>query len=251
MACDSPSYLAYTEYATSPVHRHRLEFILSGLPAKRCSVLDVGCGVGNIARPIASQGHQVSGIDIHQGSIAVAKERNDFPNLEFRCQPVEQAAIEDFDAIVLSEVLEHVGDCQGMLRSITSRMERGTILILTVPNGYSAAELLCRPSYRLKRHEGGERIVAWIKRLLGARDLTTANTQTPHVHFFTRQRLEQLFHDHSLEIVRSHKSFFVWPVYETFFGSRRLAAVADADLRLSQKLPHGLCSCWGWVLRKL
>lgn len=73
-------------------------------------VLDIGCGYGAVAYSLASRsGATVVGIDINSTDIAQARERYQHPRLKF----IEGDALtsipeEPFDAIVLSNVLEHI-----------------------------------------------------------------------------------------------------------------------------------------------
>ena len=254
-AQDSAPYLQYTAFNSSPVHRNRLACIVRMLD--KCEhttplrVLEVGCGVGNISIPIASLGYPVKAIDIHAPSVATARARNPFPNLQFQNVAVEAIDLQEFDAIILTEVIEHVAGYREMLKAIVGGMRPGAKLILTFPNGWTLAEVLCRPSYFLKRSPTGAKLVRAIKRLLGTKDLTTANEQTPHVNFFTLGALDRLFNELPLEVVSFYRYFVTWLFWETFFSERGLpTSWAEKDFERSQKRDPARCALWAFLLQK-
>src|SRR5256885_78652 len=93
--------------------KHRLTkyhdfFVARIAPGDR--VLDVGCGYGAVAYSIASRtGAEVTGIDLSEENIAIARQRFSHPALQF----VHGAApggvpARRFDVVVASNVLEHV-----------------------------------------------------------------------------------------------------------------------------------------------
>ena len=252
---DAGGYLLHTAYAPSPMHRNRLAAIVKMLAARfenpsGIAVLDVGCGVGNISIPLASIGYHVHGIDIHEGSVEAARKKTDLPNIQFDAIRLEEIDLSKYDAVVLSEVLEHVIEAEQMFRLLAAGLKPGAMLILTVPNGWSLAELACRPSYLLKRSKLGGRLVKVIKRFLGSRDLTTANEQTPHVQFFRLGRLNRFFDSAGLSVESFHALFFAWPLWEIFFTDKISEKWARRDLDLSQRLPASVHYYWCFGLVK-
>lgn len=253
-AAGEAPYLQHTEFDASPSHRNRLACIIRMI--KACgqgpmNILEIGCGVGNIAIPVASLGHRVKAIDVHGPSIEVAASRNPFPNAQFEHIPLQQVDLRDYDVIILTEVLEHVGPCGDMLRTISQNMRAGARLILTVPNGWGIAELLLRPSYAMKRWPWGVRFVGGVKRALATKDLTTANEQTPHIHFFTLGRLNRLLLESGFSLVAFQRFFFIWALLETLFSQRNIPKrIAERDFNLSQHLPPQLCAVWALLLEK-
>ena len=79
------------------------------------SVLEIGCATGELiaAVPVARGGRKV-GIDISAANVAAARSR--FPEVEFRCGDFRDARGETFDAVIMSDVLEHVPDDEAFLR---------------------------------------------------------------------------------------------------------------------------------------
>ncbi len=72
-------------------------------------VLDVGCGVGIIERTLAKKAGRIVAIDINQNYIDKARKLNSFPNVDYI---IADAMVYDydsnFDAVVISNVLEHM-----------------------------------------------------------------------------------------------------------------------------------------------
>jgi 2-polyprenyl-3-methyl-5-hydroxy-6-metoxy-1,4-benzoquinol methylase len=91
-------------------------------------VLDVGCGVGRWSELLASQGAQVTGIDLSPTMIAEAKRRAQASGTTDRCRFLVQDlahldAVERFDLVIGVTVLQHILDPEA-LQSAVQRMSR-------------------------------------------------------------------------------------------------------------------------------
>lgn len=75
-------------------------------------ILDIGCGLGGLLNLVVdrNQGGYALGLDVSQTAISKAKER--YPNLNFQCRDIRQSPLVDdqFDLIIISEVLWYVLD---------------------------------------------------------------------------------------------------------------------------------------------
>jgi 2-polyprenyl-3-methyl-5-hydroxy-6-metoxy-1,4-benzoquinol methylase len=95
---------------------------------------------------IAKESFLLSGMDISEGAITVAKSRN--PELADRlwAGPVEDIAAGDkgpFDAIVLWDVIEHLWDPVRTCRSLLGHLAPNGLLVLSTPDsGAMAARLI-------------------------------------------------------------------------------------------------------------
>lgn len=94
-------------------------------------VLDVGCGKGELAYDLAERaGVSVVGIDVLPEKIAFARERFAHPRVEYvEADVYEFEPGEPFDAIVLSNVLEHLPEREALLRRIVDVADPARLLI--------------------------------------------------------------------------------------------------------------------------
>jgi 2-polyprenyl-6-hydroxyphenyl methylase/3-demethylubiquinone-9 3-methyltransferase len=119
------------EYISGLMARHfrlKSERELDGL-----RVLDVGCGGGLLAEPLAARGAQVLGIDASPGNIASARlhaERSGV-GVQYRIgEPVAAiAAAERFDVVLALEVVEHVSDMRAFVTATARHAAPGGLLV--------------------------------------------------------------------------------------------------------------------------
>ena len=103
-------------------------------------ILDIGCGGGLLAEPIARLGAKVTGIDASEGAIMAAKAHAEQQNLDidYLLTSSEDMTREAknrarFDFIYASEVIEHVSDRSLFLKSIQRLLTpKGVVIITTI-----------------------------------------------------------------------------------------------------------------------
>ena len=115
--------------------KHRLTdyhaFFTTNL-APTARVLDIGCGYGAVAASIARDGPErhVKGVDINAENIAQAVATHSHPNLSFTVADVTaNLPAGKWDAVVLSNILEHIENRGQFLRSIIDQAEPTRVLI--------------------------------------------------------------------------------------------------------------------------
>lgn len=104
--------------------KHRLmryhDFFVNNIKTRE-NVLDVGCGRGEVARSISKQAKSVVAIDIKKKAIREAKKYNPCPNVTYIVGDATKYAFDrTFDAIVLSNVLEHIHGRRDFLKKMSA-----------------------------------------------------------------------------------------------------------------------------------
>lgn len=99
-------------------------------------VLDVGCGAGLLAEPLARLGATVTAIDAAPENIAVARAHAEGQGLaiDYRAGGIESMAGERFDLVTSMEVIEHVVDPGAFMAGLAAALGEGGLLILSTPN---------------------------------------------------------------------------------------------------------------------
>jgi 2-polyprenyl-6-hydroxyphenyl methylase/3-demethylubiquinone-9 3-methyltransferase len=106
--------------------------------------LDVGCGAGLLAEPLARLGAEVTGVDAAEANIAVARAHAEGSDLtiDYRQGEVAALGIGRFDLVTALEVLEHVADKPAFLAELARRIAPGGLLVLSTPNRTARSRLL-------------------------------------------------------------------------------------------------------------
>ncbi|WP_310468849.1 bifunctional 2-polyprenyl-6-hydroxyphenol methylase/3-demethylubiquinol 3-O-methyltransferase UbiG [Sphingomonas sp.] len=116
---------------------------MSRRPLEGKSALDVGCGAGLLAEPLARLGAAVTAIDAAPELIAAARDHAAGQGLSI---DYRAAAVEDvqgkFDLVTSLEVIEHVADPQAFVAALAARLVPGGLMILSTPNRTAWSKLL-------------------------------------------------------------------------------------------------------------
>ncbi|RSU51197.1 bifunctional 2-polyprenyl-6-hydroxyphenol methylase/3-demethylubiquinol 3-O-methyltransferase UbiG [Sphingobium yanoikuyae] len=98
--------------------------------------LDVGCGAGLLAEPLARLGASVTGLDAAPENIAVAVAHAQGQGLaiDYRATPVEQVGDSGYDLVTSMEVIEHVADPAAFVRALAAKLAPDGLMILSTPN---------------------------------------------------------------------------------------------------------------------
>ena len=122
-----PEDLAPPDYAV------RRRFALANV-ARGERVLDLGCGVGDLAADMAGAGARVTAADVAQAALDRARRRH--PELDLRLIALDGPlpfADGDFDVVWSSEVIEHVADTARWLSEVRRVLAPGGRVLLTTP----------------------------------------------------------------------------------------------------------------------
>lgn len=107
-------------------------------PFDGLSLVDIGCGGGLIAEPMARLGARVTGIDAAPNNVATARRHAAAGGLaiDYRASTAEEVlgAGERFDVVLALEIVEHVADRRGFVASVAGLAKPGGIVILSTLN---------------------------------------------------------------------------------------------------------------------
>jgi len=237
----------------------RLQFIITTLNEnlqKGSRVLDVGCGNGIISRGVGKEGYQVHGIDISEKAIEKAKALTTLPNVTFDNISAEQLVADGnkFDAVICSEVLEHLNHPQKLLKVLYDSLRDNGLLIVTVPNGRGPREMfVTKPIIRMQQKNNWMwRMLPKIKRLLGYSGTTVQSDaeDLTHVQFFTKKSLESLAVTNNFKIIKFGVTNFIDDVFPFSIVTKRVMYLQKMDAALADKLPANYAGSFVSVWKK-
>lgn len=111
--------------------RHRTSWVLSELRAHfgkgPLAILDVACGGGFLANPLAEAGHQVTGIDLSQDSLDVARRHDPTASVTYLPMDARRLAFPDehFDVVCMMDFLEHLQEREMVIREASRALKPG------------------------------------------------------------------------------------------------------------------------------
>jgi O-antigen biosynthesis protein len=153
-------------------------------------ILDLGCGGGHNGEMLKKAGaREVVGVERDSAAAAQARTRLDRV-IEADLAAFDPAVLGDepFDAILASDVLEHLMDAEDVLAGAVTRLRPGGAVVLSLPNVASVfviAQLLLK---------------SWPRRGSGLFDRT-------HVRWFGRRDMVQLLRGAGLSVLRVEPYF--------------------------------------------
>ncbi len=129
-------------------------------PLSGLKVLDIGCGGGLLAEPLARLGATVTGIDAAENNIRVAQRHAEASGLaiDYRHVRAEDlaAAGERFDVVLAMEVVEHVADLDAFLDAACASLgPQGAMVIATLNRTLRAFAMAV---------VGAEYVLGWLPR---------------------------------------------------------------------------------------
>lgn len=106
------------------------------VPLDGKTAIDVGCGAGLLAEPLARLGAKVTGLDAAQENIGAARAHADSVGLgiDYRHGGIEGLAGETFDLVASMEVIEHVADVDAFVAGLVRALAPGGLMVLSTPN---------------------------------------------------------------------------------------------------------------------
>jgi SAM-dependent methyltransferase len=150
--------------------RHR--YTLDLLEADGKTVLDIGCGPGEMVVELLDRGCTVSGMDISEGMIALARQntaghpaaaRADLRVGDIEALPYPPAT---FDAVICDGVIEYLAEDARALGELNRVLKPGGALIISVRNKACPARAIDLVGDPLKRSPRGSALLAAVKRVI-------------------------------------------------------------------------------------
>jgi 2-polyprenyl-3-methyl-5-hydroxy-6-metoxy-1,4-benzoquinol methylase len=127
-------------HAGAPLAQER--WLQKHLPRDRGTLLEIGCGIGELSRTLADSFDRVVAIDFSEGMIAEARRRTTSHNIELVCAEMFDwlgRASDAYDCIITVATLHHV-DVRAALRSMAQALKPGGTLLVI--------DLVDRPGWR-------------------------------------------------------------------------------------------------------
>jgi len=166
------------------------------------SVLEVGCAIGYITKAMVKRGCKVVGIEIDPAAAALAEEwaeRVVVGDID-RGEVWNQVDDESFDVVLCGDVLEHLRDPLGALRSAVHKLKPDGVVVASFPN-------VAHGDVRLSLLQGD-----FAYRELGLLDRT-------HMRFFTLETIRELFEEAGLLVVDTKR--VIVPLFGTELEIKR------------------------------
>lgn len=158
----------------------RANFIDQHSPVAGKTLIDVGCGGGILAEAMAQRGATVTGIDMGEAPLNVARihQLESGVELEYRQATAEQMAVElpaSFDVVCCLEMLEHVPDPAAVIQACAELCRPGGDLYFSTinrsPKSYAFAivgaeyllKLLPRGTHDYNKFIKPSELAGWIR----------------------------------------------------------------------------------------
>jgi methionine biosynthesis protein MetW len=180
------------------------------------AVLDLGCSQGLLARPLREKNVRITGVDLAPASVRTGDLDAYFQrDLD---EPLDLPLKQEFDYIVVSDVIEHLRNRTQLLRGARRFLKEGGRLIVSTPN---IALWFYRLSLLVGRFEYGPR---------GVLDET-------HVHLFTRATFRREVEKAGFFVLRERVTALPFEVVFESTGRSRL-------IRVVNRFYHTLARIW-------
>ena len=129
-------------------------------PFQGLTLLDIGCGGGLLAEPMARLGFAVTGADASEKNIGTARAHaaSSGVSVDYRATTAEALAAEGarFDVVLNMEVVEHVADVPAFLNACASLVKPGGLTIVATMNKTLKSLALAKI--------GAEYVLGWLPR---------------------------------------------------------------------------------------
>lgn len=180
-------------------HTNKLKTIVSLIPLRPKTILDVGCASGWFLSQISKSYPEALsiGVDVYDKALSYGKKH--YPHISFRKSNAEKLPFRShsFDLVISTEVLEHVENPKKMISEIYR---------VTKPQGYAIIEL-----------DSGNKLFALVWHLWT--HLQGKVWNHAHLHIFTPDKLIQLLKDSGFIVQK--KKIFNWTMAMAILAQKK------------------------------
>ena len=187
------------------------------------TVLELGCGKGDLLRLLAGPGCEIFGLDISEASIARAQAAGLSAEVGSHLDIAARFG-EDrrYDAIILSHVLEHIGDPRGLMAALKPLLAPDGRIFVAVPYSPMSLEILHNNIMNLPPHH----MSRWNGKSLARLADETRTTLTLHTRG-PKSPLKRAWHFTWVSVTENEVGVPAW---------RRIAIVAAHPARFVRML---------------
>jgi 2-polyprenyl-6-hydroxyphenyl methylase/3-demethylubiquinone-9 3-methyltransferase len=138
-----PSNLGYA-YAYESRRDRTLKFLADAVP-RGSSVLDIAAAQGNFSLALAEMGYRVTWNDLRAELGDYVRQKHEFGEIRYCPGNAFEVEFESlFDAVLITEVIEHVAHPDDFLRRTAQLVRPGGVVVMTTPNGAHFRNVLPR-----------------------------------------------------------------------------------------------------------
>ncbi len=204
-------------YGISQTRLGRILKLVGDVKGKR--ILDLGCSTGYLGEIFKRSGAYVVGADISSQAVQKAKEVLDEAyDFDIEGEWPEEIRKENFDIIILAEIVEHVFNPVHVLKKARGLLSEGGYIIISTPNFLSWMNRLKFLFGRFKYQEEGI-------------------FDFGHIRWFTWKLLNKNLSDSGFKIVKSANIIFpgkltkVLKVWPSLFANQFVIKAVKDDLK--------------------
>jgi 2-polyprenyl-6-hydroxyphenyl methylase/3-demethylubiquinone-9 3-methyltransferase len=140
-------------------HRAVAEAFAVEVPERAATVLDVGCGTGGLSELLHAKGYsRLAGCDwLPSGAVDRAPPDYEYQQVDLNAEGLGAYGDASIDALVCSDVIEHLENPAAMLREFARVLRPGGVAVVSLPNAFNMLErvswLVTGNSTRYKREQ--------------------------------------------------------------------------------------------------
>ena len=210
---DKAITLGHPSYVWRFGQDRRLELIRRYVPFENARILDIGCGIGTYVEKFSANGAMAFGVDVDAEKLHDGLRSKNLRTLAASTSEQLPFTNNNFDAVLLHEVIEHVKDDRLTIQEAHRVVKPGGAVVVFAPNRLYPFET--HGAYFGKRYIFGNiPFVGWLSDSL-------RNKFAPHVRAYRTRDIRALFANLDGEVI-AHTQ--IYPGYDKI--ARRNALLA-------------------------